>query len=215
MSNTSEEILEAVLALDASNDEHWTADGMPRLDAVENLLGGNVTRKSVTNAAPDFTRTAAVARVVAEQSPGEPDEASSATADVTETDQDGQDRSLADDDNDSVLTGEPGLVLDDDPLAEGPADREAQMDAEIEQAHDRVVQIQQDMANGKQALAEAESELSAMIDAKNKEFPPMTQAEAIQNFQRSEHAKREAAHLGGAASSPLDQALNARSKARH
>ena len=59
MAKTNEEILEALLGLSPGNDEHWTADGLPRLDAVENLLGASVTRKQLTNAAPDFNRAMA------------------------------------------------------------------------------------------------------------------------------------------------------------
>ena len=48
---------EALEALNPKHDDHWTADGMPRMDALHALLGHeDVTRADVTNAAPDFTR---------------------------------------------------------------------------------------------------------------------------------------------------------------
>lgn len=53
-------IQEALKQLDPANDDHWTADGLPRMDAVEKLVGSSdITREDVTNAAPDFTRDTA------------------------------------------------------------------------------------------------------------------------------------------------------------
>lgn len=42
--------------LDTANDEHWTMDGLPRLDAVSALAGTDVSRKQVTDAAPGLVR---------------------------------------------------------------------------------------------------------------------------------------------------------------
>lgn len=50
----------AVLAtLDPDTEGHWTADGLPRLDAMAELLGRTPTRKEVTDVAPQLTREAA------------------------------------------------------------------------------------------------------------------------------------------------------------
>lgn len=50
--------LEAALkSLDPKNDEHWTGDGLPRMDALHELTGNaELTRKQVGEAAPNFTR---------------------------------------------------------------------------------------------------------------------------------------------------------------
>jgi hypothetical protein len=55
-----EKILEALRKIDAANDNHWTADGQPRLDTVK-MLAGNpaITRELVDAAAPGFTRVTA------------------------------------------------------------------------------------------------------------------------------------------------------------
>ncbi len=50
------QIKDALARLDAANDEHWTADGMPRMDVMEELVGTSITRKDVTDALPDFSR---------------------------------------------------------------------------------------------------------------------------------------------------------------
>ena len=50
------EIREALQELDAFNDDHWTADGAPKIDAVKELIGGPVLRQNIIDAAPDFSR---------------------------------------------------------------------------------------------------------------------------------------------------------------
>jgi len=56
------DILEALKQLDPKNDEHWTGDGLPRMDAVEALVGDeSIKRADVTAASPDFNREAAAA----------------------------------------------------------------------------------------------------------------------------------------------------------
>lgn len=47
----------AVMGLDPTNDEHWTSDGRPRMDAVESKFGSaGITRKDVERVAPGFVR---------------------------------------------------------------------------------------------------------------------------------------------------------------
>ena len=53
------EILRALYALDPDDDESWTAQGLPSMDAINDILGGDpVTRDMVKNVAPDFARPA-------------------------------------------------------------------------------------------------------------------------------------------------------------
>ncbi|UFK26672.1 hypothetical protein [Roseobacter phage RDJL3] len=228
MAKTNEEILEAVRSLDPQNDEHWTADGLPRLDAVENLLGGDVSRKAVTNAAPDFTRAVASELVDApedgeppvDEPPVETDEEEAAGAeDETVSEDESTETEAVQQSPEPTQETDTASVTDPeqdegDPLAEGPADFEAELDAEIAEVQQRVSDIQRGLEEGKRMLAEAEDELGKLVDEKNRQFPPMTQAEAIQQFQRNEQAKRAAARGVGGTSSPLDAALSARRKVR-
>lgn len=48
-------IFKALEGLDPDNDDHWTADGAPRLDVLEPTLPG-VTRQHLLRAAPLFNR---------------------------------------------------------------------------------------------------------------------------------------------------------------
>lgn len=48
---------EALAKLDAKNDEHWTADGLPRMDVVHELTGdSNLTRADLNKRAAKFNR---------------------------------------------------------------------------------------------------------------------------------------------------------------
>ncbi|HNQ99224.1 MAG TPA: hypothetical protein PKN52_04445 [Trueperaceae bacterium] len=51
----------ALARLDPANDAHWTSDGSPRLDAIEELAGEKFTRRQVIDAAPQLTRESAAA----------------------------------------------------------------------------------------------------------------------------------------------------------
>jgi hypothetical protein len=54
-----EEIRQAVTRLDPLNDEHWTQDGLPRVDVVAEAVGrADLTRRDLNKAASDMTRPA-------------------------------------------------------------------------------------------------------------------------------------------------------------
>ncbi|MFA7175014.1 MAG: hypothetical protein WC340_16700 [Kiritimatiellia bacterium] len=54
-------ILEALGKLDGNNDNHWTADGLPRIDTVKMLAGDQtLTRDSITAVSTGFNRAAAL-----------------------------------------------------------------------------------------------------------------------------------------------------------
>lgn len=58
------DILEALAALDVSNDEQWTTDGLPKVDAVASLVGNDKLKRSdILEASPDFNRDVAKAAV--------------------------------------------------------------------------------------------------------------------------------------------------------
>jgi len=55
---TADEIKTAVSMLDAKTDAHWTAAGLPAVDAVAEITGKAVTRAAITEASPDAKRPA-------------------------------------------------------------------------------------------------------------------------------------------------------------
>lgn len=53
----SKNITDALSKLDTANDNHWTQDGLPRLDTIRILAGDpSLTREAITAAAPGFNR---------------------------------------------------------------------------------------------------------------------------------------------------------------
>lgn len=53
---TTEQIREALAALDPARDSDWTHGGLPMMDAVRTLTDETATRRQVENASPGFTR---------------------------------------------------------------------------------------------------------------------------------------------------------------
>lgn len=55
-------IKQALQKLDPLDDSHWTAEGLPRMGVVEDLVGdSSINRTDVTNAVPEFNREKAPA----------------------------------------------------------------------------------------------------------------------------------------------------------
>lgn len=52
----SEKLIKALEQLDTTNDEHWTQDGLPRLDVLKSLAGETVTRADIFACAKSFNR---------------------------------------------------------------------------------------------------------------------------------------------------------------
>jgi hypothetical protein len=58
---TPEQIQKALSGLEVGNDNHWTQDGLPRLETIKLLAGDqSITREAVTAAAPGFSRANAI-----------------------------------------------------------------------------------------------------------------------------------------------------------
>lgn len=53
---TADEIVAAIELLDGMNDAHWTAAGLPSVDAVAEIADRKVTRAAIEAAAPDAKR---------------------------------------------------------------------------------------------------------------------------------------------------------------
>lgn len=77
MTEKSTKIADALSHLNPSNDEHWTGQGLARLDAVTALVGEDVTRKEVEDVAPGFKREDVTVQGSQEpsESPDEPEAA--------------------------------------------------------------------------------------------------------------------------------------------
>lgn len=66
-----ETVREGLSKLDPTNDEHWTAQGLPRMDALA-AVGLNIERRLLNELVPGFNRAALLeSRPVAPESSGE------------------------------------------------------------------------------------------------------------------------------------------------
>lgn len=90
-------ITEALAQLDHTNDEHWTADGQPRIDVVKAIVGHTVTRQEIVDAAPDFSRAVAEAAAQAEAGDEDADQLTDGEGDEVDG-EDGGDELATDDD---------------------------------------------------------------------------------------------------------------------
>lgn len=54
-------LAEVIQDLDPANEDHWSARGLPAVEAVSKLFGKDVSRADIEAAAPDYTRAAAKA----------------------------------------------------------------------------------------------------------------------------------------------------------
>lgn len=63
----NETLIKALETLDSSNDNHWTTEGLPKLEALRFAYGSAVSREEVEAAAPGYTRTNRVVTVPAEK----------------------------------------------------------------------------------------------------------------------------------------------------
>lgn len=57
----SAQLVTTLRQLDPGNDNHWTADGSPRLETVKFMAGESFTREQVTQTVPGFSRATAAA----------------------------------------------------------------------------------------------------------------------------------------------------------
>lgn len=217
MAKVSADDIKAALAkLDPANDEHWTTDGLPRLDAVEAMVGSAVSRKDITNAAPEFTR--GVAQSVVDEARDEE------TAGPTDDEDDPLGNGAA-----SVDPLSPGSVQppegdasvtdegnDFEAAETDPDERKAALDAKIEQLENEIIDFDANMAKARAYREGLEERVTRLHEMRQQEFPPMSAAEAIQAYQRRELEKRAEARGASAAltKSPLDMSLTARRRPR-
>lgn len=180
-----EKIRAALSQLDHANDQHWTDDGLPRTQVVQELAAeGGIKRSDINEAAPGFMR-----------------KAGDAMGDPPETTADGK-----------AATGtEPSApVIAASEMSEDEANallarNISAAEAELEDAR---AQIRDGQAREKRGIVA----LHAAQEAYTRMFPPMTQMDATKEYIASENLKRAlAVGAGHVYGSQIDQALSIRS----
>lgn len=213
----TERILNALLQLDVNNDEHWTSDGLPRMDAVEAIVGDKgITRQQVTAAKPGFSRALAAAGAQAPQTQGG---------------EGNEDPDLKSAPAPAQAAGEPATANDTaDETQQQEMDDES--DADVSEARQALQQAKAELQELAKAKVEAEQayeakslEVDALTDALIAEEGVETSIDAIQGYlaqqrrnlaERAERMKviKESginfANLQRNLTSPLDAALKGR-----
>lgn len=125
-------IKQALSALNPANDDHWTSDGLPRIDVVSKMVGErDIRRGDITNADPQFTREGAHAA-----------RTGSADTDTTDAETKTEDETATEDKSDTP-TAEPETGAEPEPepepepeIEEGDEDDEPLTAAEQQELQD-------------------------------------------------------------------------------
>lgn len=191
-------------SLDTSNDDHWTADGAPRVGAVRDLAGASlaeyVTRESIADARPGLTRSGAAVGAESDlpDAAGSAPEASPAA-----------DPAPGHDDRPEAAHGDPV-----NPPAVSEADR---LGAELLVLEDEHARLAESVAKARAAADAKEAEIVAVRDrlaslTRRSEGEEMQAWLAAQNRLRGDRSGSTIRSIPPehAAESPIDRALRLR-----
>jgi hypothetical protein len=173
------DIKEALEQLDPLNDDHWTSNGDPRLEAVSSLLGVKVTRQNVTDAAPKFTRENPELSAEDESEETEPEEVV-----LIEPDTDLLQKYL---DADSMNEVQFRKFMQNFPSV--------QLAALLELIEKQFIEIEQQEASLKELRRSAKFAKAFTTSRIKSEVPDMSETEARQNYIRKQTELRRQKHL--------------------
>jgi hypothetical protein len=169
----------ALAKLDVTNDNHWTGDGLPRLDAVKLFASDQtLTREAVTQAHPGFTRANATSGTQVAQGPAAvtpaatPDPAASAAP-----------------------VAPPAATLPDiaAPVATGVASEPDEIQLiqdELNAEHGRLAEIEKYLADGNKAKQEAQKRIDLLSAKLERAGGVETVTETIQGYLAGQAALR-------------------------
>lgn len=171
---TKEEIREALTKLDPANDDHWTGEGYPAIDAVNKLVPGTVKRAEITEAAPTFTRENPkldAEPLPKEQPPTEPLA--------------GQDQGEGDDEDDAINTeaqNDAGAEPEPEPEGEDGEDELDELEAAVRAADKEVEKAQAELDERRKVLDAAIRKRDSLIKARESNRPKHANILAIQGY---------------------------------
>ena len=159
----SQQILDAINKLDPNNDNHWTMDGLAKLDTVKFLAGGtSVTREELEKIAPGFNRESL--RAYRTNQPAENVNAPEPTE-----------------------TG--GGSVEPPPAEEGSEERKAKVEAmakEIDEQSKAILELERIHDESRKKLAEAHAKINDLNTQYQKINPPDSEMDTIQKYLESE-----------------------------
>lgn len=176
MSDKNAAIVKALQQLDPKNDDHWTNDGLPRLDAIKGVSG--LKREDVTAAAPHFTKDNPVFEAPKADG-GESTSGQGADAAPTPQadEQQGGDDEQAQDEQDA---GDDEQGSDDEQQAQDDADDELEeLPAELDEAEAAVLdakaklaEAQEQQAAAQKVVNEAQAEHDRLVEIRDSQRRP-------------------------------------------
>lgn len=186
MSDKTAAIIKALVQLDPANPDHWTGDGLPRLDAIKGVSG--IKREDVTAAAPHFTKDNPTLEAPAAQG-GESTSGQGADADPTPpaADEGGGDEGEQNGDDDAAL---------DDQDEQDEADQEAEAgdldEAELAllEAKAKLEEAQAVANEAQKAVAAAQAEHDRIVELRDANKRPHQDMEDRLAFIRRQQQMR-------------------------
>ena len=181
-----EKLTEALASLDPDNDEHWTGEGLPRVDVVNEMVPGEVTRQAITDTAPQFNRDAW--RAQRDEMAQKAELADKAAA---ENPDDGGEPAAA------QPPKEPEPEGDDLPLA-AELDENARLalekDAEAQAVMAEIREAEKEVERQKERVLELTRKHDQLVFEREQLKPSPTNGEAIRSYIESQNAARLARH---------------------
>lgn len=170
MSDKNAAIVKALQQLDPKNDDHWTNDGLPRLDAIKGVSG--LKREDVTAAAPHFTKDNPVFEAPkadgGESTSGQGDDA----APTPQGDEQQGDNEQGSGDDEQGDQDEQGSADDgDDELPELPADID-EAEAAVLEAKAKLAEAQEQQAAAQKVVNEAQAEHDRLVEIRDSQKRP-------------------------------------------
>lgn len=206
-------IIAALSSLDVDNDEHWTTDGLPRMDTVEDIVKQDLTRADITAAAKGFNRKNTELGDPAGKdgtAEGEPPKVEKSTAKAGNDETAEGDR---DDQNDEgikptpvVQVAEPAsmprtakdptpVTVSIEQLETLPANETANIDedGELDEAEQAALDLNEKRAAmeiARKEFSAAQKRMDVVTLAQQDENTALTNAQAIKRYQTSQHEQR-------------------------
>lgn len=166
-------IAETLAKLDPASDDHWTADGFPRLEALTALGAEGVSRKAVNDAAPGFTRDLARAATPPSTAP----------------------------EDDPDVDPEEGIGAGKEPSQEPAPEAEAapalrhtldHHEADVDEAEELVRKAEAELDEKRKALLAAQSKRDQAVRARNSEIGEPKFTDHLVSYHASQIRQREA-----------------------
>ena len=202
-----EKILEALAQLDPLDDDQWTADGAPRVDVVEKIVGEDIKRQDIVDADPEFNREKA-SKADDEETDNTDEEAATDDAATTTDGGDGETETSEndEDDADAETQGQKEEVSEsaelmaevDHPLTERefasflsgvPKEELEDVQAMLKI---QLAEVQSDITKIKDLEGRIKRSLSLTASRIKEEFPNSSDGDAIRNFIKAQTEQRAA-----------------------